>query len=61
MSVMATRHLVLQALRGSEIPVSGEQLARSLNISRSAVWKAIRSLQAEGYRIDAAPDTAVSP
>lgn len=56
MSVMATRHLVLQALRGSEIPVSGEQLARSLNISRSAVWKAIRSLQAEGYRIDAAPN-----
>ena len=53
---MATRHQVLQALRDSETPVSGEQLARKLNISRNAVWKAIRALQAEGYRIDAAPN-----
>ena len=52
---MTTRDLVLQALRESEASLSGEQLARRLNISRSAVWKAIGSLQEEGYRIDAAP------
>lgn len=53
---MATRHQVLQALRDSEAPVSGEQLARTLHVSRNAVWKAIRALQADGYRIDAAPN-----
>ncbi len=53
---MATRYQVLQALRDSETPVSGEELARALHVSRNAVWKAIRTLQAEGYRIDAAPN-----
>lgn len=33
--------------------VSGEQLSRSLNISRTAVWKRIAALKKEGYLIDA--------
>ena len=33
--------------------VSGEEIASSLKISRTAVWKAIRALREDGYEIDA--------
>lgn len=33
--------------------ISGEQLAEALGISRAAVWKNIKALQSEGYRINA--------
>ena len=33
--------------------VSGEELARQLSISRSGVWKAIKELEKDGYRITA--------
>ena len=32
---------------------SGEEIAKKLCISRAAVWKAVKSLQSEGYSIDA--------
>lgn len=32
--------------------LSGEQIAAALGVSRSAVWKAVRSLQTEGYLFD---------
>ncbi len=35
--------------------VSGEEISRKLAISRTAVWKHIRALRAEGYRIEARP------
>ncbi len=35
--------------------VSGEVMAGELSVSRTAVWKAINSLQAEGYRIEGSP------
>ncbi|WP_276351553.1 biotin--[acetyl-CoA-carboxylase] ligase [Cohnella caldifontis] len=35
--------------------VSGEDISRKLNVSRTAVWKQIRKLEAEGYVIDAVP------
>ena|SRR5437899_12805972 len=31
--------------------LSGEQLSRSLNLSRAAVWKYIKKLQSLGYKI----------
>lgn len=34
--------------------MSGEQIARELGVSRSAVWKAINELKKDGYRIGAA-------
>lgn len=34
--------------------LSGEELARSLSLSRTAVWKAIGQLRAEGYPIESA-------
>lgn len=51
---MTVKQSVLRALgeaRGAS--VSGEALAQSLGVSRAAVWKAIKSLQGEGYRISA--------
>ena len=54
---MATKDAVLQALRGTNFPVSGERLARQLGISRNAVWKAIRALQKDGCRITASTRT----
>lgn len=35
---------------------SGEEIARQLGVSRNAVWKAIKSLQSDGYPIDAVPN-----
>ncbi len=32
---------------------SGEEIARALCVSRTAVWKAVKALQSEGYTIDA--------
>ena len=51
-----TRDEVLNALwqRADEY-VSGEELARSLALSRTAVWKAIRQLREEGYAIESLP------
>ncbi|MFO8051521.1 MAG: biotin--[acetyl-CoA-carboxylase] ligase [Thermoplasmatota archaeon] len=42
---------ILELLRGSEY-VSGERMAEVLGVSRTAVWKHIRSLTALGYEID---------
>jgi BirA family transcriptional regulator, biotin operon repressor / biotin---[acetyl-CoA-carboxylase] ligase len=52
---MSTKQKVLQYLeqhRGES--VSGQELADGLAISRTSVWKAINTLKAEGYQINAA-------
>ncbi|MCL2409917.1 MAG: biotin--[acetyl-CoA-carboxylase] ligase [Oscillospiraceae bacterium] len=36
--------------------ISGADLARELDVSRNAVWKAVESLRAEGYGISAVPN-----
>ena len=36
--------------------LSGEEIARRLGVSRNAVWKAIKALQAEGYPIEGVPN-----
>ena len=36
--------------------LSGEEIARRLGVSRNAVWKAIKALQADGYPIHAVPN-----
>lgn len=51
---MNTKKRILELLenhRGESI--SGEYMAGMLKVSRNAVWKAIRELRKEGYRIDA--------
>jgi len=35
--------------------VSGQELANTLGVSRTAIWKAVKALEREGHRITAAP------
>jgi BirA family transcriptional regulator, biotin operon repressor / biotin---[acetyl-CoA-carboxylase] ligase len=35
--------------------VSGEEISRKLNVSRTAVWKQVRKLESRGYTIEAVP------
>lgn len=52
---MSTKNSVLQSLlslKNGEF-LSGEELASSCQVSRTAVWKAIRSLSDDGYKIEA--------
>lgn len=35
---------------------SGEELAGAMSVSRTAIWKAIKSLQKDGYEIEAVPN-----
>lgn len=54
---MSTKERVLAALeqhRGQAI--SGQSLANQLGISRTAVWKAIQALVAQGHAIDSTPN-----
>ena len=51
---MSTKSRLLELLeqeKGSYL--SGEMLAEKLQVSRTAVWKAIQSLRQEGYEIQA--------
>lgn len=51
---MSTKNTILEMLeRNRDINISGEQLASSLNISRTAVHKAIKELREDGYIINA--------
>lgn len=50
---MALKNDILYELLSSSDYISGEELARKFGKSRAAVWKAIKSLSAEGYDIDA--------
>ena len=54
---MSTKKHVLELLesnRGRNI--SGEHIAKQLNVTRNTVWKAVKELEKEGYRIKATPN-----
>ena len=51
---MTTRDKVLRMLSGNQGTYSsGEEIAQALQVSRAAVWKAVKTLRQEGYAIDA--------
>ncbi len=50
---------VLKALRERQ-PISGEELAKRLHISRTAVWKHINKLRGIGYQITSSPGRGYS-
>ena len=51
---MNTREKLLELLESNRGEYfSGEEIAGRLNVSRTAVWKAVKSLQSAGYAIDA--------
>ena len=50
------RSRIIKALKDAQKgPVSGEELGLKLGISRTMVWKYIKSLQADGYEIESSP------
>lgn len=53
---MKTEDKVLRVLKSSaDGYVSGEELSKRLDVSRSAVWKEIQNLREMGYQIEAQP------
>ena len=48
-----TKDDVLALLEQADAPVSGEQMCKTLGLTRAAVWKAIEALRADGYEIEA--------
>ena len=55
---MSTKDEVLRALEEHRgVPVSGGNLSKLIGLSRGSVWKAIESLRAEGYQIEAVTNT----
>lgn len=51
---MKLKDQILELLENNKtIYLSGENIASQLCVTRAAVWKAIKSLQKEGYQIDA--------
>lgn len=52
---MSVKTEVLTLLESSrDRDLSGQEIAERLGVTRSAVWKAVKSLKEEGYRVDAA-------
>ena len=49
-------HLRQMLETNKNIFLSGGEIAASLGVSRNAVWKAVKSLQADGYPIEAVPN-----
>ena len=47
---------VLAILREQDAFYSGEAISNRLGVSRTAVWKAVKSLQQQGYLIEAVPN-----
>lgn len=51
---MTTKEMLLELFEAQKgAYFSGEEIARKLNVSRAAVWKAVKSLQNDGYEIEA--------
>jgi len=46
---------IISHLREKEGFISGEEISRQLRVSRAGIWKHIRELRRQGYRIEALP------
>ncbi len=54
---MNTKDKVLELFENNKgVYFSGEEIAKKLEISRAAIWKAVNALRSEGYSIDAVPN-----
>ena len=50
------RKRILELLRNNrQAPLSGEEISRQLEVSRTAIWKHIQALKDEGYEIESVP------
>ena len=52
------KYKILEENKGKNI--SGEEIAKKLNISRTSIWKAINALRSEGYTINAVTNKGYS-
>lgn len=53
---MTVREAVLRAIREAQGQwVSGESLSQNLNVTRTTIWKQIKTLYSEGYAIESSP------
>jgi len=50
---MSVKESVMKKLLESDEFISGQELAGNLNVSRNAVWKAVKSLESDGFIIEA--------
>lgn len=50
------REKVLSMLKEHDDYISGQELSERLEVSRTAVWKAVNALRAEGYAIESIPN-----
>lgn len=58
---MSVKNNILHILESNKgKTVSGQELADMLEVSRTAVWKAINSLKVEGYSIESTPNKGYS-
>jgi len=48
------RNEILDMLREAPAGISGQEMSRRLNVSRTAVWKGVEALRQEGYEIASA-------
>lgn len=54
---MTTKEKILTLFEENKgIYFSGEEIAKKLSVSRSAIWKAVKSLRQDGYHIEALPN-----
>lgn len=54
---MPLKNELLKALEAQRsAPLSGQALAERFAVSRTAIWKAVNDLRAQGYRIESAPN-----
>lgn len=51
---MNTKEEILNCLRENGSFISGEELSERMNVSRTAIWKAINALREEGYTVRSA-------
>lgn len=49
------RTQILELLRGREGYLSGEDISRQLEVSRTAIWKHMQALKQDGYEIESHP------
>lgn len=47
------KHEVLRMIRATDSYISGQEISEKMKVSRTAVWKVIEQLRAEGYDIEA--------
>ena len=58
---MSTKTDVLAVFESNRnVFVSGQEFAKTLNVSRTAIWKAVKSLQEDGHRIAAVTNKGYS-